>query len=161
FQSKLSAPLPGGGRIEAESIGAQDALSVVLENGGVTRGFGTISSDTGYRSTGGNWRQPLGERASNRMTLNYQEPYTDFQLGRLINVQDYRYQWTLSDELAWQLNEQHELRSGLRYDTINFMSRRIQPDFSSFRRDTPGDRQPPTIEELDALPKLTTDTKGS
>lgn len=165
YQSKLSVPLPGGGTFDAEGIGAQDALSVVLENGGITRGFGTISSDTGYRSTGGNWRQPLGDLASNRMTLNYQEPYTDFQLGRLVSVQDYRYQWTLSDELAWQLNDQHELRSGLRYDTINFMTRRIQPDFSSFMRQGgppgPGNRKPPTAEEIDALPKLTTDTTGN
>ncbi len=161
FQSKLSAPLPGGGRFDAESIGAQDALSVVLENGGITRGFGTISADTGYRSTGGNWRQPLGEHASNRLTLNYQEPYTDFQLGRLVSVKDYRYQWTVSDDVAWQINDHHELRSGLRYDTINFLSRRIQPDTSSLRNPGQQRQQPPTAEELDALPKLTTDTTGN
>ncbi|HEY9857236.1 MAG TPA: TonB-dependent receptor [Stenomitos sp.] len=161
FQAKVATPLPGGGHVEAESIGAQDALSMVLENGGVTRGFGSISADTGYRSTGANWRQPLGENAANRLTLNYQEPYTDFQLGRLVNVKDYRYQWTASDELAWHLNDQHELHSGLRYDTINFLSRRVQPDTSSLRNPNQSRQKPPTAEELDALPKLTTDTTGN
>lgn len=161
FQAKLAAPLPGGGHLEAESIGAQDALSMVLENGGITRGFGSISADTGYRSTGGNWRQPLGERASNRVTLSYQEPYTDFQLGRLVSVKDYRYQWTASDDLAWQLTDRHQLRSGLRYDTIDFLSRRVQPDTSSLRNRDQIRRQPPSAEELDALPKLTTDTTGN
>lgn len=159
YQGKLSSTLPGGGRIDVSAIGSQDALSMILEGGETGRGFGAISMDSGYRSTGAVWSQPLGETLSQRLTLNYQEPFTDLAIGQFLTVKDFRYQWTLADDLAWQLDDHHQLRMGLRYDTINFVSRQIRPDFSSWR-DRPR-TGPPDPEEIEALPKLSTDTSGN
>lgn len=160
YQGKLSSTLPGGGRVDLSTIGSQDALAMTLEGGEVGRGFGSLSMDSGYRSMGMVWRQPLGEALSQRLTLNYQEPYTDLAIGRFLTIQDFRYQWTLADDLAWQLNDRHQLRAGVRYDTVNFLSRRIQPDVSAFQNRPPSST-PPTPEEIDALPKLTADVAGN
>jgi hypothetical protein len=159
YQGKLSGTLPGGGRLDLSAIGSQDALGMTLEGGGTGRGFGSVSMDSGYRSSGAVWRQPLSDAFSQRLTLNYQEPYTDLAVGQFLSIQDFRYQWTLADDLAWQLDDRHQLRTGLRYDHIDIVSRRIQPDTSSFRDRPPG--RPPTPEEIEALPKLSTDTHGN
>lgn len=159
YQGKLTSTLPGGGKLDLSAIGSQDALGMTLEDGETGRGFGSISMDTGYRSSGAVWSQLLGEGLSQRLTLNYQEPYTDLAIGRFLTIRDFRYQWTLADDLAWQIHDRHQLRLGLRYDTINFVSRRIQPDTSSLR-DRPRS-SPPTPEEIEALPKLTSDTSGN
>ncbi len=159
YQGKLSSTLPSGGRLDLSAIGSQDALGMTLEGGATGRGFGSISMDSGYRSSGAVWSQPLGDTLSQRLTLNYQEPYTDLAIGRFLTIQDFRYQWTLADDLAWQVHDRHQLRMGLRYDTINFVTRRIQPDTTSLRsRPRSG---PPTPEEIEALPKLSTDTSGN
>ncbi|MNX21834.1 TonB-dependent Receptor Plug Domain protein [compost metagenome] len=159
YQGKLTSTLPGGGRLDLSAIGSQDALGMTLEDGTTGRGFGSISMDSGYRSSGAVWSQPLGDALSQRLTLNYQEPYTDLAIGRFLTIRDFRYQWTLADDLAWQVHDRHQLRMGLRYDTINFVSRRIQPDTSSLR-DRPR-TTPPTPEEIEALPKLSSDTSGN
>ncbi len=159
YQGKLSSTLPGGGRLDLSAIGSQDALGMTLEGGATGRGFGSLSMDSGYRSAGAVYSQPLGEALSQRLTLNYQEPYTDLAIGRFLTIRDFRYQWTLADDLAWQVHERHQLRMGLRYDTINFVSRRIQPDTTSLR-DRPR-TGPPKPEDIEALPKLSTDTSGN
>jgi outer membrane receptor protein involved in Fe transport len=159
YQGKLSSSLPSGGRLDLSAIGSQDALGMTLEGGATGRGFGAISMDSGYRSSGAVWSQPLGDALSQRLTLNYQEPYTDLAIGRFLTIQDFRYQWTLADDLAWQVHDRHQLRMGLRYDTINFVTRRIQPDTTSLR--SRPRTAPPTPEEIEALPKLSTDTSGN
>ncbi|MBI6545754.1 MAG: TonB-dependent receptor [Cyanobacteria bacterium NC_groundwater_1444_Ag_S-0.65um_54_12] len=180
YQGKLTARLPGGGWLDLVGIGAQDAARIVLPEGGVGRGIGEVSLDGGYRSTGAIWRQPFGDTLSHRLTLNYQEPYTDLQVGRFLSIQDYRYRWTIADELMWQAAWQHQLRFGMRYDTINYLARRLQPDFTQFRRagrelniglggggatgrTATGSAGPniPTAEEIEKLPKKTTDTAGN
>lgn len=158
YQGKLTSTLPTGGRLDLSAIGAQDALGMTLEGGGTGRGFGSVSMDSGYRSAGAVWSQPLGDALSQRLTLNYQEPYTDLAVGQFLTIQDFRYQWTLADDLAWQVHDSHQLRMGLRLDHIDFVSRRIQPDTTSLRgRPRSG---PPKPEEIEALPKLSTDTSG-
>ncbi len=159
YQGKLTSKLPGGGQLDLSAIGSQDALGMTLEDGETGRGFGAISMDTGYRSSGAVYSQPLGDALSQRLTLNYQEPYTDLAIGRFLTIQDFRYQWTLADDLAWQVHDRHQLRMGVRYDTINFVTRRIQPDTTSLR-DRPRSG-PPKPEEIEALPKLSTDTAGN
>lgn len=159
YQGKLSLSLPSAGTLDVSAIGSQDSLGLVLEGGTTGRGFGAISMDAGYQSAGAVWKLPIGETLSQRLTLNYQEPYTDVAVGRFLTLQDFRYQWTLADDLAWQVHPRHQLRTGLRYDTINFLSRLLQPDTSAWR-DRPRSG-PPTPEEIDALPKLRSDSAGN
>lgn len=174
YQGKFTLALPAGGRVDLVGIGALDSTRVVLPGGGVARGLGELSLDSGYRSTGAVWKQPFSDTLSNRFTLNYQEPFTDIQAGRFFTLQDYRFRWTIADDLAWQATEQHQIRAGLRYDTINYVARRIQPDFSHLpRNQRPGSgpggvggaltgvTRRPSPEEIDALPRKTTDSFGN
>lgn len=183
YQGKFTLALPAGGRMDLVGIGALDQARIVLAGGGVARGLGEVSLDSGYRSTGAVWKQPVSDTLSNRLTLNYQEPFTDLQVGRFLNVQDFRFRWTLADDVAWQATDRHQIRAGLRYDTINYVAVRSQPDFSQLPRNRrPGgggaigggslsvgigrdgataSAQVPTPEEIDALPRKSTDTFGN
>ncbi len=142
YQGKFTLALPAGGRIDLVGIGALDSTRLVLPDGGVGRGIGELSLDSGYRSTGAVWKHPVSDTVSNRLTLNYQEPFTDIQAGRFFALQDFRFRWTIADDVAWQATDEHQIRAGLRYDTINYVARRIQPDFSKLPR-RPGMRGGP------------------
>ncbi|MBM3266840.1 MAG: TonB-dependent receptor [Candidatus Sericytochromatia bacterium] len=187
FQGKVVLDLPGDGRFDIVGVTAHDAVRVTLPGGGVGRSIGDFSLDNGYRSVGGIWRQPVSDTLSNRFTLSYQEPYQDMQAGRFFNLEDFRFKWTFADDVAWQASEQHQLRAGLRYDTINYLARRHQPDFSKLPRAQQGGgfggpfggggrisigqgqgtgsvtatASFPTPEEIAALPTRTTDTHGN
>ncbi|HEY9900670.1 MAG TPA: TonB-dependent receptor [Pantanalinema sp.] len=156
YQVKVSRETPGDGRLDFLAIGSSDALALVLPDGTIGRGVGTISQDDGYRSTGMTWRQPIGDGASNRLTINYQEPFQNVKVGTFLDVGSNQYQVTLADDLVHQVNEQHQLRTGVRYDTINFLERRLIPKL-------PAGTNPGTIrpEDIEALPKLSTDTTGN
>jgi hypothetical protein len=148
--------LPGGGHLDALSLRSSDALSLVLPGGVIGKGSGTLSYAQGYTSSGMVYKQPIGEGASNRVTLDYQEPYLDLTLGKLQSIYDYTYQWTVADDYVQQLGDRHQLRTGLRYDTINFVERQSAPII-------PPDKDPNALSntEVEALPHAYTDTTGN
>jgi hypothetical protein len=142
YQGRASQALPGGGRLDLSAFGSEDALALVMSGGKTGRGIGSISTISGFSSSGIQWRQPFGEKVSNRLTLNYQEPHQDTQVGTFLSILDHRYQSTVGDDLVTQLNDYHQLRTGLRYDTINLVERQtipIPPKGTSFRNVTPDD----------------------
>ncbi|MBO9542006.1 TonB-dependent receptor [bacterium] len=156
YQAKVSQQTPGDGRLDFLAIGSSDALALVLPDGTIGRGVGSISQDDGYRSTGATWRQPIGDGASNRLTINYQEPFQNVKVGTFLDISSNQFQWTIADDVVAQLNDAHQLRTGVRYDTINYLERRLQPKL-------PPGTNPSTIrpEDIDSLPKLSTDTTGN
>lgn len=179
YQAKVEGALPGGGHLDLLGIGATDEARMVLPSGQTGRGLGSLSYDSGYRSTGAVWHQPIGEALASRFTVDYQEPFTDMLVGEFFTNQDFQYKTSFAEDLAWQATEGHQVTLGLRYDTINYVARKIQPDFSQL----PGRNRMggfgvgvgagsasatvsaspgiPTADQIAALPKKTTDTSGN
>lgn len=156
YQARLAESLPGGGRLDLASFGSRESLSVVLPSGKAGRGIGSVSEEQGYDTTGLIWSQPMGDSASNRLMMSYQQPYLDVQIGTFLNILDHTYQSTAADDFGWQLNEAHQLRSGVRYDTINFVERQTLPVLPSGASRT--NLKP---EDIAALPQRSTDTVGN
>ncbi|MEB3298804.1 MAG: TonB-dependent receptor [Candidatus Sericytochromatia bacterium] len=174
-QFKVLAPIPGGGQVEFTHLGSVDQAKVkVPQIGDATTSIDSFGLDTGFTATGLSWRQPLGDAVSNKLILNYQDPSTDFKLGRLVSVNEARYTFSVINDLVWQVDPGRQLRSGVRYDTINFLSRRTQPDLSLLPRgqgggppgggnggaagNVAGAGRPADIERL---PLVTSDTIGN
>lgn len=156
YQARLSDALPGGGKLELATFGSRESLSVVLPSGKAGRGIGSLSEEQGYDTTGLIWSQPVGDNVSNRLMLSYQQPYLDVQIGTFLDVLDHTYQSTAADDFGWQLSEAHQLRAGLRYDTIDFVERQtipVLPPGSSRSNIKP--------EDIATFPKRTTDTTGN
>lgn len=156
YQARLTAALPGGGRLDLATFGSQDAVSVVLGTGTFGRGVGEASTVSGYTSTGAVWRQPLQEGVSNRLVVNYQEPTQDTKVGTFLDIASHHYWTTFADDYAHQLSDAHELRAGVRYDTINYLERRSQPKLPRGTRP-----ESLTPEEVDTFPKQTTEANGN
>jgi hypothetical protein len=156
YQARVTANLPGGGRLDVVSIGSNDQLALKLPAAsGSTNPVRSASNDTGYVSSGLVWSQPLGERASNKLVLNYQEPYQRVEVGNFLKIDSMRYRSTLADDTVWQLDDQHTLRAGVRYDTTNYLEVQKRPDAGGRRI---GDL---TADEVNSLPTLNTNTTGN
>jgi hypothetical protein len=156
YQVKVSKETPGDGRLDFLAIGSSDALALVMPDGEIGRGIGSISQDDGYNSTGATWRQPIGDGASNRLTVNYQEPFQNVKVGTFLDVTSRQYQSTIADDVVAQLSDAHQLRAGARYDTINYLQRLLIPKIPPGTN--PGTLRP---EDIEALPKSFTDTTGN
>ena len=156
YQGRVTANLPGGGRLDLVSIGSNDQLALKLPAAsGSTNPVRSASNDTGYVSSGLVWSQPLGDRASNKLVLNYQEPYQRVEVGNFLKIDSTRYRSTLADDAIWQVDDQHTLRTGLRYDTTNFLEIQKRPDTGGRRI---GDL---TADEVNSLPTRNTNTTGN
>ncbi|MEB3204326.1 MAG: TonB-dependent receptor [Candidatus Sericytochromatia bacterium] len=174
-QFKLLAPIAGGGQVELTHLGSVDQARIkVPQTQDSTSSIDSFGLDTGFTATGLSWRQPLGDQVSNKLILNYQDPSTDFKLGRLVSVNESRYTFSVIDDLVWQIDAGRQLRTGVRYDTINYLSRRTQPDLSLLPRGQGGG--PPgaggggasgnvagvgRTADIERLPKVSSETAGN